>query len=111
MGYPWAKGRFPLFDLEMSRGDCVEYLKGQSIPLEVPRSACVFCPYRSNAEWRHLRAADPAGWARAVEVDEALRRPGTVANRNLEQAIYLHRSCLPLDEVDLGGRDVTGGVV
>jgi hypothetical protein len=26
------------------------------------------------------------------------------------QAIYLHRSCLPLVELDLGGRDVTGGV-
>jgi hypothetical protein len=110
VGHPWAEGRFPLFDDEMTRADCVEYLRKQAIPHEVPRSACVFCPYRSNAEWRHLRDNDPAGWARAVEVDEALRRPGTVANRNLEQAIYLHRSCLPLIEADLGGRDVTGGV-
>ena len=45
-----------------------------------------------------------------MEVDEALRWPGTVANRNLEQTIYLHRSCLPLVEVDLGGREVMGGV-
>lgn len=110
VGHPWAEGRFPLFDLEMTRSDCVAYLKEQAIPHEVPRSACVFCPYRSNAEWRHLRDTDPAGWKRAVEVDEALRRPGTVANRNLEQAIYLHRSCLPLVDADLGGRDVTGGV-
>lgn len=64
----------------------------------------------SNAEWRHLRDSDRAGWARAVEVDEALRRPGTVANRNMQQAIYLHRSCLSLADVDLGGGDVTGGV-
>jgi hypothetical protein len=110
VGHPWAEARFPLFDLEMSRSDCVAYLKGRAIPHEVPRSACVFCPYRSNAEWRHLRDTDPSGWARAVEVDEALRRPGTVANRNLVESIYLHRSCLPLVEVDLGGRDVTGGV-
>ena len=78
--------------------------------LSLHRSACVFCPFKSNFEWRHLRDSDPAGWARAVEVDEALRRPGTVANRSLERAIYLHRSCLPLADVDLGGRDVTGGV-
>ena len=110
VGHPWAEARFPLFDLEMSRVDCVSYLKGRSIPHEVPRSACVFCPFKSNVEWRHLRDSDPAGWARAVEVDEALRRPGTVANRSLEQSIYLHRSCLPLVDVDLGGRDVTGGV-
>ena len=61
-------------------------------------------------EWRLLRDNDPAGWARAVEVDEALRRPGTVANRSLEQSIYLHRSCLPLAVVDLGEKDVSGGV-
>ena len=110
VGHPWGEGRFPLFDDEMTRADCVAYLKRQSIPQEVPRSACVFCPFKSNFEWRHLRDTDPAGWARAVEVDEALRRPGTVANRNLEQSMYLHRSCLSLAVVRLGERDVTGGV-
>lgn len=110
VGHPWAEGRFPLFDDEMTRADCLEYLRTQAIPHEVPRSACVFCPYRSNAEWRHLRETDPAGWARAVEVDESLRRPGTVSNRSLEQDISLHRSCLPLVEVDLGGWDVADGV-
>ncbi len=110
VGHPWGEGRFPLFDDELTRTDCVDYLKKQTIPHEVPRSACVSCPFKSNFEWRHLRDSDPAGWARAVEVDEALRRPGTVANRSLEQSMYLHRSCLPLVEVDLGGRDVTGGV-
>lgn len=96
--------------MEMSSSDCVAYLKEQAIRHEVPRSACVFCPYKSNLEWRHLRDNDPAGWARAIEVDEAHRRPGTVANRNLEQSMYLHRSCLPLVEVDLGEKDVSGGV-
>lgn len=110
VAHPWAEGRFPLFDLEMTRSDCVAYLKEQQIPHEVPRSACVFCPYKSNFEWRLLRDNDPAGWARAVEVDEALRRPGTVANRNLEQSIYLHRSCLPLVRVGLGEKDGSGGV-
>jgi hypothetical protein len=43
-------------------------------------------------------------------VDDALRRTGTVANRNLEQSMYLHRSGLPLVEVDLGQKDVSGGV-
>jgi hypothetical protein len=50
------------------------------------------------------------GWARAVEVDESLRWPSTIANKNLEQSIYLHRSCLPLTVVNLGGKDVGGGV-
>lgn len=33
-----------------------------------------------------------------------------VANLKMERAIYLHRSCLPLIEADLGGRELTGGV-
>ena len=110
VAHPWGEGRFPLFDDEMTRSDCVAYLKEQQIPHEVPRSACTFCPFKSNHEWRLLRDTDPAGWARAIEVDEALRRPGTVANRNLEQSIYLHRRCLPLVEVDLGVKDGCSGV-
>lgn len=110
VGHPWGEGRFPLFDGEMTRSGCMSYLKDQKIPHEVPRSACVFCPFKSNHEWRLLRDSDPAGRARAIEVDEALRRPGTVANRNLEQAMYLHRKCLPLASVDLGEKDVSGGV-
>jgi hypothetical protein len=110
VGHPWGEGRFPLFDLEMTRSDCVAYLKEQQIPHEVPRSACVFCPFKSNEEWRLLRENDPQGWTRAVEVDEASRTPGSIANRNMNQSIYLHRSCLPLVGVDLGVRDVAGGV-
>ena len=73
VGYPWAEGRFPLFDDEMTRADCLEYLRRWAIPHEVPRSVCGFQPYRSNAERRCLRNSDPSGWTRAVEVDEALR--------------------------------------
>ena len=36
VGHPWAEGRFPLYDREMTRSDCVAYLKGRSIPHEVP---------------------------------------------------------------------------
>ncbi len=62
VGHPWAEGRFPLFNLERIRGDCVPYLEGQAIPNKVSRIACVFCPYPSNADWRHLRDTDPSGW-------------------------------------------------
>ena len=69
----------------------------------------MFCPFKSNFEWRHLRDDDPAGWARAVEVDEALRREGTVANRNLEQSIYLPRFDRRRRRAT-AGRDRPGGI-
>ena len=36
-----------------------------------------------------------------MEIDHALRREGTVANWRMQQKLYLHRSCVPLDMVDL----------
>jgi hypothetical protein len=96
----WGSVHFPLFELEMTRADCQEYLKSR-VPHPVPRSACVFCPFKNSQEWRHLRDNDPGGWARAVEVDNALRIPGNVVNRGLNQKLYIHRSCVPLAEADL----------
>lgn len=96
----WSKVRFPLFEEMMSRHDCRNYLE-KRVPHRVPRSACVFCPYKSNLEWRELKANDPNGWARAVEVDEGMRKPGAICNRGLEADLYIHRSCKPLKDCSL----------
>lgn len=102
----WTDPEFILADLIMERVDCKSFLK--SIGIEAPRSACVFCPYRSNAEWRDLRDKDPEGWARAVEVDEGMRRAEAACAKGMDNRLYVHRSCLPLarapiDEPDLPG--------
>jgi hypothetical protein len=95
---PWSTPVFPLVDREITRSMCRQRLKAFGVPHEVPRSACVFCPYHSNEEWRWLRDNDPAGFQRAVEIDTALRTPGNIVNRNLDQQLYVHRSCVPLAE-------------
>lgn len=97
----WGDARFPLIEKNMTRADCVRWLQNYGVPHEVPRSACVFCPYHDNAEWLRIKQNDPKGWARAVEIDLALRLPGNVVNRNLDQQLFVHRSCKPLSEVDL----------
>jgi hypothetical protein len=97
----WSEPEFPLCDKMMTRADCVKWLETFGIPHTVPRSACVFCPYKSNHEWLLLRETDPDGWARAVEIDDALRVEGTVCNRNLNEKLYIHKSCRPLKEVHL----------
>lgn len=98
---PWATPIFPLIERQITRPMCQQRLKAYGVPHEVPRSACVFCPYHSNEEWRWLRDNDPAGFKRAVEIDEALRTLGHVVNRNLDQKLYVHRSCVPLSEASL----------
>ena len=94
---------FPLWEMQFDRGDCKAYLRDR-MPYEVPRSACVFCPFKSDEEWRRLKADDPTGWERAVHIDKVCRT-GT----GLDAHRYLHKSCQPLDEVDLRPADEKSG--
>ena len=91
---------FPLFDLEMTRGGCKRWLAKHYSERNVPRSACVFCPYRTNEEWRMVRQI-PEDWARAVEIDRAIRDHDLTCTRGFNQRLYLHPDCVPLDQVDL----------
>jgi len=97
----WSEPVFPLCEKMMTRADCVKWLETFGIPHTVPRSACVFCPYKSNQEWLLLRETDPEGWARAVEIDDALRVEGTAIKSKLNEKLYIHKSCRPLKEVHL----------
>lgn len=90
---------WPLIEMGWSRRECVEYLRGK-LTHEAPKSSCVFCPYRTNQSWRHLKATDPTGWDRAVEVDTALRAGDSLVTRGFRQELYLHRSCVPLAVID-----------
>ena len=88
---------FPLLALGWTRGDCLRFLADR-VPHPVPRSACVFCPFKSDAEWWLLQQTDPAGWRRAVEIDEAIREKSFA--RRMKQSLYLHRSARPLAEIE-----------
>lgn len=91
-------GEFPLWEMEWKRADCLHYLKDR-VPHPVPRSACVYCPYRSDAEWIRLRDTDPGGWSKAIEVDRAIRESAASYGR-LEPG-YVHDSLKPLELVQL----------
>lgn len=95
--HKWLTVKFPLLKLGWTRTDCLKFL-ADKVPHEVPKSACVFCPYHSDAEWLRIKA-NPADWKRAVEIDEALRTTGSVANRQMDQRMYVHRSCIPLVQI------------
>ena len=95
----WSEPRFPLIEKSMIRRDCLSWLEAFGVPHQVPRSACVFCPYKADREWVWLRENDPAGFARAMEIDDTLRRDGTILNRKHHHKLYLHKSCIPLREV------------
>lgn len=88
---------FPLFESNTTRAGCRSWLERQGIPHRVPRSACTFCPFHCNEEWRAMRSV-PEDWQRACQVDDALRSDDAVCNRSMTDKLYVHRSCVPLRE-------------
>lgn len=104
----WSSPRFPLWDLQMTRGDCHRYLAKVAPGRKIPRSACVFCPYRSNAEWRNLRDDSPRDWDKAVAVDKAIRHQDSRCAKGLSHKLYLHRSCLPLERAPIDSPESRG---
>ncbi|OJY70801.1 MAG: hypothetical protein E6Q28_01965 [Afipia sp.] len=92
----WQIKRFPLIEKRMSRQDCLAWLRRHGYP-EPPKSACIGCPFHDNARWRRMRDHDPEAWADAVAADKALR----TGLRGIRGEVFLHRSCVPLDQADL----------
>lgn len=102
--HPWVDGPVEYASLRhrvITRDDCLAWIKEHGYP-EPPRSACVYCPFHSNHEWRRIRAM-PAEWERAVEIDRLLRSGEGGVIHGMRTPVYLHRSLVPLDQAPIDG--------
>ncbi|WP_059006757.1 adenine nucleotide alpha hydrolase family protein [Streptomyces specialis] len=99
----YMKNRFPLIEDGLSRADCLRLLRSRGFGA-TPRSACLGCPYHSNAQWRARRDGAPGEGRDVVACDAAIRSGNARATADgaplLGQA-YLHRSRRPLDEAPI----------
>lgn len=102
----WTQHRWPLIELQMRRHDCLAWLKKHGFP-EPPRSACSYCPFHSNKEWRRLKEHEPEAFAEAVRVEKELQRTKAETD-NMRSIPWLHRSCIPLENVDLSTEEDAG---
>jgi hypothetical protein len=89
---PWRR-TYPLLRLMLTRHDCEQIIVSAGLPLP-SKSACFMCPHRTNEEWREVRDRHPEQFAEAVKIDEEVREADE------HGALYLHRSLVPLAEVD-----------
>jgi hypothetical protein len=99
----YMRNAHPLIELDMSRKDCERYLKARGWD-NVPKSACIGCPFHGNRQWRELRDESPAEWADAVEFDAEIRNGSARANATgseLRGSMFLHRSRVPLDQAPI----------
>jgi hypothetical protein len=99
----YMRNVYPLLDLDMSRKDCLRYLKANGWE-SVSKSACIGCPFHGNRQWRDLRDHHPEEWADAVAFDAEIRGGSARANAAgvpLRGHMYLHRSRVPLDQAPI----------
>lgn len=107
----WIDNHYPLIlDLKWSRGDCLSWLAQHYPDQDIPRSACIGCPFKSDKEWLYLKQHSPDEWQQAVNFDQQHRN---ITEMNGQ--CFLHRSGQPLDQVDLNenqqdmfGQECTG---
>jgi hypothetical protein len=96
--------RWPfLMELSFKRSDCLKWMEEHGFP-KPPRSACTFCPYRSNSEWLSLT---PSEFNSAVRLERRLQKVYS-DGRVMEGIPWLHRSMVPLDKVDFSTEEERG---
>lgn len=97
----WYIHRYPLIDMGMTRKDCINWMRDNGYP-EPPRSACVYCPYHSNAEWSRLKRLQPNDFAKAVEFEKQFQQLHAKAEHSnkINGVPFLHQTCVALDAVD-----------
>ena len=93
---PRVTNIYPLIDRHFRRSDCFKWLDSNNFPTPV-KSACFFCPYQSDSQWKRLKQKHPKSFKRAVEIDKRIRNS---SNKGILEPIYLHRSRQPLGTID-----------
>jgi len=94
----WIRNYWPLIDQGMTRADCREWFAEHYPARVLPRSACIGCPYHSDAEWAEMKLGDKESWADAVFVDAALRTSERA--QKFDGEMYLHKSMTPLGDIE-----------
>lgn len=94
----YALNVYPLIEKNMSREDCLDWMEKNKYP-KPPRSACTFCPYHSNKEWRSLKKNEKE-WQEVVKIDKMIRNLDSKKSKYIDNQMYLHYSCRPIDEID-----------
>ena len=97
----FVTNRFPLFEEQMRRSSCVDWLLAHDYPVP-PNSACWFCPYVEAAEWARIQREEPDVFEMACDLDDRLRGvPGKPDE-------FVYRTRKPLRDVDFRSSEERG---
>lgn len=97
---PWQVFRYPLIERRMKKSDCIEWLSERGLP--VPFSShCRKCPLIGDERAIQMRDNDPEGYENRLQFDRDLRNGNLRIAATAKGELYIHDSCVPLDEVSL----------
>ena len=94
----WSVHRWPLIELRMTRHNCLEWMRANGYP-EPPRSACTFCPFHSDQEWRRLQTQEPHEFNSAIEFEQRLQKVKAESD-DFKSKPFLNSRRIPLDQID-----------
>ena len=71
-GERWLDVEHPLLNAGLYRADCLRIAEEAGIGTTV-KSACIYCPFHSDGEWRRMRDENPEEFEQACLLDEEIR--------------------------------------
>ena len=95
----WIENSYPFIERDVSRAQLYSWFKERYPERNLPKSACIGCPYHTDRMWAEMQRNDPESFQDAVHVDWALRNIPACTG-TLNGLAYLHNSRKPLGEID-----------
>jgi hypothetical protein len=88
----WNQTRYPLIEMGIRREDCIDLIARMGWP-KPEHTSCFICPNQNDFQWYALKERyRDSDWRRALEAERAIRE--RCPN------MFLHRTCIPLEEID-----------
>jgi hypothetical protein len=94
----WVVNRWPLIEKRMDRGMCIRWMLDRGYP-KPQKSACRFCPFHDNDEWRRQKNEEPDEFVLSVQFEKDIQAVKAKSD-NFNSTPFLHNSRKPLDTID-----------
>ena len=95
----WITNLHPLIDRDLSRAQLYTWFKERYPERDLPKSACIGCPYHTDRKWDDMKQNDPESFQDALNVEWAMQNVPQ-SRGSLDGTAYLHRSRISLKEVE-----------
>ena len=89
---PYIYNKYPLIEMGWSRTNCLNYFNEKYPGRELVKSACLGCPYHSDAEWLRIKTKMPEEFEETCDIEDIMRMH--FPNE------FFHTKRIPLREVD-----------